>query len=41
MFGFGTLTIVGTGGTKEAFPWVAHPLAFRQAVQHQTLGQSA
>lgn len=39
IFGYGTLTIVGTGGTKEAFPWVAHPLKFRQAVQHQTFGQ--
>ena len=32
ILGFGTVTVVGTGGTKEAFKWMAEPLAFRRAV---------
>jgi uncharacterized membrane protein YdbT with pleckstrin-like domain len=38
IFGFGTVTIRGTGGTAEPFTWVADPLAFRQAVQHISVG---
>lgn len=33
MLGYGTVSVVGTGGTKEAFNWVANPLGFRKAVQ--------
>lgn len=36
IFGYGTLRIVGTGGTVEAFPRVGRPLALREAVvQHE------
>ena len=38
IFGYGTVTVRGTGGTKESFSWVADPLAFRQAVQHISMG---
>ncbi len=30
---YGTITVVGTGGTREPFKWVAAPLDFRRAVQ--------
>jgi uncharacterized membrane protein YdbT with pleckstrin-like domain len=33
MFNCGTITIVGSGGTREAFPAIGSPLAFRRAVQ--------
>ena len=33
MFGFGTVTIRGTGGTPETFLKIAHPLEFRRQVQ--------
>ena len=33
---YGTITVVGTGGTREPFKWVAAPLDFRRAVQAQT-----
>lgn len=32
---FGTVTIVGSGGTREVFAYIEHPLAFRRAYQHQ------
>ena len=32
---YGTLIVAGTGGTKQAFKWVADPLGFRKAVQNQ------
>ena len=35
MLGFGTITITGTGGTKEQFADIAHPLEFRRQVQGQ------
>lgn len=37
---FGTITIVGTGGTREFFENIADPLGFRRAVQEQTDAQS-
>ena len=37
---YGTITIVGTGGTREFFESIANPLAFRRAVQEQTEAQS-
>jgi len=33
MFGYGTVTIRGTGGTPETFLKIAHPLEFRRQVQ--------
>ncbi len=30
---YGTVVVVGTGGTKEPFPNIADPMAFRKAVQ--------
>jgi uncharacterized membrane protein YdbT with pleckstrin-like domain len=35
MLGYGTIAVVGTGGTLEPFPQVAHPLEFRSQVQQQ------
>jgi uncharacterized membrane protein YdbT with pleckstrin-like domain len=33
IFGFGTIRIVGAGGTKETFPGISNPLAFRKKFQ--------
>jgi Bacterial PH domain len=35
MFGYGSITVVGTGGTSEPFHKIAHPLQFRSEVQQQ------
>ncbi len=35
LLGFGTLTITGTGGTKEPFTKIANPFEFRRQVQGQ------
>lgn len=35
LLGYGTLTVTGTGGTKEPFPRIASPLEFRRQVQAQ------
>lgn len=35
MLGYGTITVIGTGGTPEPFHKVAHPLEFRSQVQQQ------
>jgi len=35
MLGYGTIVIIGTGGTSEPFHKVAHPLEFRSQVQQQ------
>lgn len=35
MLGYGTIVIIGTGGTPEPFDKVAHPLEFRSQVQQQ------
>jgi Bacterial PH domain len=35
MLGYGTIVIIGTGGTPEPFHRVAHPLEFRSQVQQQ------
>lgn len=34
-YGYGTLIVSGSGGTKEAFAFIAQPLEFRKAVQGQ------
>ena len=33
IFGYGTITVAGTGGTKEPFRGIANPLEFRRQVQ--------
>jgi len=35
MLGYGTVLMIGTGGTSEPFHKVAHPLNFRSQVQQQ------
>jgi len=35
MLGYGTIVVIGTGGTPEPFHNVAHPLEFRSQVQQQ------
>lgn len=35
MLGYGTIVVIGTGGTPEPFYRVAHPLQFRSMVQQQ------
>lgn len=35
MLGYGSITIIGTGGTSEPFHKIAHPLEFRSEVQQQ------
>jgi uncharacterized membrane protein YdbT with pleckstrin-like domain len=35
MLGYGTITVIGSGGTLEPFREMAHPLAFRSQVQQQ------
>jgi uncharacterized membrane protein YdbT with pleckstrin-like domain len=39
MFGFGTVTITGTGGTQEIFSGIAEPLEFRRQIQSQIIAQ--
>ena len=33
ILGYGTIHIIGTGGTKEAFPQIQKPLEFRKKFQ--------
>ncbi|MEN6621262.1 MAG: PH domain-containing protein, partial [Smithella sp.] len=35
MFGFGTVTITGSGGTRESFPSIDKPNEFRKRVNDQ------
>ena len=35
MLNYGTITVIGTGGTREPFALIADPLGFRRAVQSQ------
>jgi uncharacterized membrane protein YdbT with pleckstrin-like domain len=35
ILGYGTIVVIGTGGTLEPFHKMAHPLAFRSQVQEQ------
>ena len=35
MLSYGTIVIIGTGGTSDPFHKMAHPLEFRSQVQHQ------
>ena len=38
IFGYGTIIVTGTGGTKEIFRNIAAPLEFRRMVQQVTAG---
>ena len=33
LLGYGTITIIGTGGTRESFPNISHPIEFRKKFQ--------
>jgi uncharacterized membrane protein YdbT with pleckstrin-like domain len=33
ILGYGTITIIGTGGTKEVFTQIANPIQFRKSFQ--------
>jgi len=35
VLGYGSITMIGTGGTTEGFHKIAHPLVFRNEVQQQ------
>ena len=35
LFGYGTITLTGTGGTHERFEKIADPMRFRKQVQEQ------
>ena len=35
LLNYGTIVVIGTGGTKEPFALIGDPLAFRRAVQSQ------
>ena len=35
LLNYGTITVIGTGGTKEPFSMLEDPLAFRHAVQRE------
>jgi uncharacterized membrane protein YdbT with pleckstrin-like domain len=37
LFNYGTITVTGTGGTKEQFERIAAPLEFRKQIQAATL----
>lgn len=41
LFGYGTITIIGTGGTQEVLPMIAAPLEFRRQVQTQIVALEA
>ena len=36
LFDFGSLIVVGTGSSLDPIPFIAHPIAFRQAIQAAT-----
>jgi uncharacterized membrane protein YdbT with pleckstrin-like domain len=38
VLGYGDLTVIGTGGTREVFRRVRDPIGFRNRVQHASLG---
>lgn len=39
MLNYGTITVVGTGGTKEAFPCILEPMEFRKIINAQVSPQ--
>lgn len=38
VFGYGTISVIGTGGTRESFTNIAAPLLFRKAFQEADVG---
>jgi uncharacterized membrane protein YdbT with pleckstrin-like domain len=40
IFGYGTVTIIGSGGTKESFPSIDKPMEFRKRVNDQIAEQT-
>jgi uncharacterized membrane protein YdbT with pleckstrin-like domain len=38
IFNYGTIVVTGTGGTKEEFDNISHPLEFRKQVQARIVG---
>ena len=38
ILGYGTVTIIGTGGTKESFTDISKPLVFRKKFQEYSMG---
>jgi len=41
ILGYGTVTIVGTGGTKESFSDIRKPLVFRKKFQEFSMGSES
>ncbi len=39
MFGYGSVTLVGSGGTPQKFGFIANPLAFRRAITEALVAQ--
>ncbi|HEU4697997.1 MAG TPA: PH domain-containing protein [Gemmatimonadales bacterium] len=39
LWNYGTITVIGTGGTEESFDLISHPLEFRRQVQAQIIAQ--
>jgi membrane protein YdbS with pleckstrin-like domain len=37
LWNYGTITVIGTGGTEESFHRISHPLEFRRQVQAQII----
>lgn len=37
MFGYGTISIKGTGGSTETFKYISDPMKFKQCVQEQNV----
>ncbi len=35
LFNYGAITVIGTGGTNDRFPYIPDPLLFRKTVQQQ------
>jgi len=40
MFNYGTIVVVGTGGTEEGFPNIADPMDFRKCINTQIAGSA-
>lgn len=36
IFGFGTVTVIGSGGTRESFGSISHPMELRKRVNEET-----
>ena len=41
ILGYGTVTIVGTGGTRESFTNIRRPLMFRRKFQEHSMGSES